>query len=236
MVLRFNTKKRYDVKGAPPRRSVGTTHGSVSGLIAFRSGDPVAYESTLERDFVIRLETDPRVIRVVSQPFTVEYTNLEGSRCVYTPDYLVDYDSKPRWTRYVPSAVFEVKPRGKLERHLSDWRPRFSAAMRYCREQGYVFHLVHEGRIRDQRWQNAMFLRRYRKMRFEREVSDWILNELSVTGSATFAQLLARHFPSDLTRAEGIAHLWHLVATGRLDCDLDLPLTNESELWVNGDA
>lgn len=235
MTLRFHANIWDRVEGVPPRRSVGRTHGSVSGLLAFRGTTAIAYESTLERDFLIRLETDTRVVRVTSQPMTLEYADDAGRQRKYTPDYLVDYDPRPAWAHHIPPAIIEVKPRQKLVRHLYEWRSRYRAAVRYCREHGYIFHLAHEGKIRDQRWENAMFLRRYRKMQFEPVESDWIVGDLRAAGSAGFDQLLSRHFMDGRDKAEGVAHLWHLLAVGRIACDLDLPLSNQTELWVRAD-
>jgi hypothetical protein len=50
-------------------------------------------------------------------------------------------------------------------------------------------------------------------------------------GMATVDYLLARHFPG-IYRAEGIAHLWHLLATRKIDCDISRPLNMFTEVWV----
>lgn len=78
------------VKIVPARRKVGNTRISVSGLYPFKKDSAVAFESTLERDFLIRLEIDPNVLAVESQPFTIEYID-NGKKRVYTPDFLVTY-------------------------------------------------------------------------------------------------------------------------------------------------
>lgn len=68
-------------------------------------------------------------------------------------------------------------------------------------------------------------------MSFPEEESRAVLETVREMGSAPLDYLLARHFMG-LYRAEGIAHLWHLLATRRLDCDISRPLSNFTELWV----
>ncbi len=214
----------------PARRKIGTTRRSVSGLYPFRGVGPVDFESTLERDFLIRLETDRRVLDVVSQPATIEFIGSNGQTYPYTPDYLVTYRAYPG--PYRAPILVEVKPASELDEHLPEWKTKFRAAMTYCKERGYVFHLRHEPRIRDQRWKNAMFLQRYRQMQFLPEESEWIIGNLRQMGTATFDHLLARHFFGEVDRAMGISHLWHLLATARMECDWSQPLGYASELWM----
>ncbi|MGH8162450.1 MAG: Tn7 transposase TnsA N-terminal domain-containing protein, partial [Gammaproteobacteria bacterium] len=129
----FNANKRDAVRKARSTRAIGLARGSISGLMPFRGGEAVGFESTLERDFLIRLETDRKVARVTSQPVTIEYQGADERLLRYTPDYLVEYDPKPVWAPFIHPILVEVKPRLKLAKHLAEWRPRFRAAMRYCR-------------------------------------------------------------------------------------------------------
>lgn len=65
-------------------------HVSVYPDCTLLKDSAVPFESTLERDFLIRLEVDPNVLAVESQPFTIEYVD-NGKKRVYTPDFLVTY-------------------------------------------------------------------------------------------------------------------------------------------------
>lgn len=213
-----------------PRRKIGTTRRSVSGLYPFRDVGPIDFESTLERDFLIRLETVRGILDVSSQPVTVEFIGSNGQIYPYTPDYLVTFRAYPG--PYLPPLLIEVKPASELDENLSVWKSKFRAAMTYCKERGYTFHLRHEPRIRDQRWKNAMFLQRYRQMQFLPEESEWMIHNLRQMGTATFDHLLARHFFGEIDSAVGISHIWHLLATARMECDWSQPLGYGSELWV----
>lgn len=59
-----------------------------------------------------------------------------------------------------------------------------------------------------------------------------VLNTVREMGVATLDYLLSRHFMGDIYRAEGIAHLWHLLATRQLDCDMAQSFSPLSEVWV----
>ena len=219
-----------DLSNFKPKRSIGTTYSSISGLYPFKQNEAVAFESTLERDFLIRLETFESVLNVVSQPLTIEYNDQNGKPRHYTPDYLVQYKAFP-WP-FRPYELIEVKPRSKLKKHISQWKPKYKAAIKFCKQHDYVFHLMDENRIRDQRWKNAMFLQRYRKMQFDSADTQWIINHLKKMGTATFDYLLSRHFFGENDKAIGISLLWHLVANKLIECDLSLPLSPKTELWV----
>lgn len=231
---------RYKVSDGPPRRRVGTTRHSVSGIHLFRGEVPVPFESTLERDFLIRLEGDRSVLDVVSQPVTIRY-RVNGREYPYTPDYLVHYRQygvSAKRGRYLPSELVEVKPREKLERNLRKWKPKFRAATRYCQENGFVFRLMHEGRIRDQLWANIRFLARYRRIAVDLDLAESMLATARVLQSAPFQALvdaccLPKWGPHG--KAHGIAVAWHLLAMGRLECDLLEPLTNNTVIWVADD-
>ena len=48
-------------------RKIGPTRRSVSGYYAFRGEESIAFESTLERDFLIKADFDVSVLGVISQ-------------------------------------------------------------------------------------------------------------------------------------------------------------------------
>ena len=237
----MNTKTRYKVSDGPPRRKIGTTRQSVSGIYLFRGGDPVPFESTLERDFLIRLEGDRSVLQVVSQPVTIRY-RVDGREYPYTPDFLVhhrQHGALPRYGRHLPSELVEVKPREKLARHLKQWWPKFRAATRYCRENGFVFRLMHEDRIRDPLWANMRFLARYHRIAVDEDLARWMLDTARGLGGVPCRRLVdaccfSKWGPQG--KAHGIAVAWHLLAVGQLECDLLEPLTNDTIVWVADDG
>jgi hypothetical protein len=68
-------------------------------------------------------------------------------------------------------------------------------------------------------------------MNFAPEDSAWIIDSVHDMGIAPVHYLLATHSCSHY-RGQGISHLWHLIATRRLECDIRLPLNEFLEVWV----
>lgn len=215
-----------------PVRAIPRSHRSVRGHFSFRGSAAIQYESTLERDFLARQEHDRAVAEVVSQPCRIPYQLPSGRASHYTPDFLVLFrpNSGPVEHQRFPLLV-EVKPEADWRRHWRDWAPKWKAARRYAREQGWQFRVMDESRIRTQALENISFLRRYRDHELPETESVWIIDGLRELGSASVDYLVAKHFPG-LYAAEGIFHLWHLLATRRLECDIHRPLTMGTELWV----
>lgn len=213
-------------------RKIKPTRRSVSGVYAFRGSSMVAYESTLERDFLIRTEFSLNVLDVIPQPAEIPFVSSNGRTYTYTPDFLVYYRlGSHSYDDYPKPVLVEVKPETEWRRHWREWLPKWKAAWSYARSQGWEFHIRDESRIRDQMFDNIRFLDRYKRMPFSAEESRWVLETVRHMGCATMDYLLARHFMG-IYRAEGIAHLWHLLATRKLDCDISRPLNEFSELWI----
>lgn len=221
---------------AQPQRKIKPTRRSVSGVYPFRGEESVEFESTLERDFLIRTEINKRVIGVVAQPVQLPFTAPSGCSYTYTPDFLVVFRAgPPLYGPYYAPQLIEVKYRSDLKAQWRKLKPKFRAAMRYAREQGYEFRVMDEFRIRDQVFQNAQHLQRYKKLQFPPEETAWLLETVRNMGVVTFDYLLVRHFRSERDRAIGISHVWHLIATGQIECELDQPITLQTELWVPSD-
>lgn len=216
-----------------PVRKIGPTRRSVSGYYAFRGEESIAFESTLERDFLVRADFDLDVLGVISQPCEIPFQHpVTGRWYTYTPDYLVYYQLGDRhYDDYPKPLLVEVKPQAAWRKHWREWLPKWKAALRYAKDQGWAFRLYDESRIRDTTFDNITFLARYKRMTFPPEESQEVLDTVRNMGVATLDYLLARHFMG-IYRAEGISHLWHLLATRQLDCHVALPFSPFTEVWV----
>ncbi len=213
-------------------RKINPTRRSVSGVYAFRGESSVTYESTLERDFLIRTEFHIDVLDVVSQPVAIPFIGRNGQAYTYTPDFLVYYRLGDRgYESYPKPMLIEVKPEQEWRKHWRKWLPKWKAAWRHAQHQGWTFHVHDELRIRDQVFDNIRFLERYKRMSFPVEETGAVLASVREMGSSTADYLLARHFMG-MYRAEGVSHIWHLLATRQLDCDMSRPLNDFSELWI----
>ena len=203
------------------QRKIRPTRRSVSGIYAFRGHLPIPYESTLERDFLIRSEYFPNVLKVVSQPVRIPFTGKNGQTFFYTPDFFVL--QKPE--SGLKPLLVEVKPSPHWRSHWRQWGPKWKAAIRYAKSRGWLFRIQDETRIRDTVFANIRSLAIYQRMHFTEEESCRIIDAVAGTEPVT-----ARHLTQNLRIDR--AHLWHLLATRRLDCDLTRPLNDLTPLWT----
>lgn len=216
-------------------RQIGPTRRSVSGRVPFQGRLSVPYESSLERDFILRRTLSPIIQDIVAQPAEIPFVGTNGRRYIYTPDYLVYYRSETySWASGPRPLLVEVKPREVLRTDWPTLKPKFKAALRYARERGWDFSIQDESRIRDTVLANVNFLARYRRMDFDAADSQRICEYLRLRGTVSVDHLLARHFLSFPARAVGVSQLWHLVATMAIECDLTLPLRNDTLCWMPG--
>lgn len=212
-------------------RKIRPTRRSLSGVYVFRGDTSIPYESSLERDFLIRKEFSLAVLDVIPQPCRIPFVTHDGRCFDYTPDFLVYYRlGNQSYHEYPKPVLVEVKPESDWRKHWRKWLPKWKAAYRYARSQGWEFHIHDESRIRDQALRNIRFLDPYKRMTFPVEESRQVVETLRLMGSAPVHYLLARHFMG-IYRAEGLAHLWHLLATRQVDCDITLPLNEFTDLW-----
>lgn len=93
----------------PPRTS------AVAGRMSLLSQrEPVEYQSSFERDFIIMCDFAPEVELIRWQPFTLEFDDhITGKRRRYTPDYLVETINR-QGIRY--TYVVEVKRKVEYDR------------------------------------------------------------------------------------------------------------------------
>lgn len=204
-------------------RRIKPTRRSLSGVYAFR-GEAVAYESLLERDFLHRMDFSGSVVTVVSQPVKLDFVSSNGRSYTYTPDFLVHFKGHSG----LRPMLVEVKPEEDWRENWRLWLPKWKAAWRYASEQGWAFHIYDESRIRGQSLQNIQYIERFKRAEYAEEDSDAVIRTVADMGAAPFHYLLARHFTG--FEAIGASHLFHLVATRRLDCDVCKPFDDFLEL------
>jgi hypothetical protein len=213
-------------------RKIKPTRRSVSGVYPFRGETAVPFESTLERDFLIRSDFFLDVLDVIPQPVQIPFIGENGQSYTYTPDFLVYYKLGNRdYSNYPKPLLIEVKPEGEWRKNWRKWLPKWKAARRHARSQGWVFRIFDESRIRDKVLENVRFLDRYKRMSFPAEESQAVLTSVEEMGATPVHYLLARHFMG-MYRGEGIAHIWALIATRRLECDITQPLSEFSQVWI----
>lgn len=209
-----------------PVRVIKPGSRGIRGKVASTGVRSTAHESLLERDWFVSLAFDRRVKGYVEQPFTLKY-ELDGKQRSYTPDVRVEYEEGGRlWT-----VVYEVKYRDELLAHWNEYRPRYKAAVAYCRARGWRFKLITECQIRGPQMDNIRFLRRYRHLPAQPFHSAALFQALKILGPTTPQALLAAAWYDQEKQMAALAELWRLIAVGEICAHLSRPLTMTSPIW-----
>ena len=204
-------------------RKIPRNYRVITGCVASEksANNAAEFEGSLERDLYHMLDFDWTVERFEEQPVEIRYKDARGKTRKYTPDVLIEYvpevDRKP--------VLAEVKFRKELKEHWRDFKPRFRAALRFAKENGWVFRLLTEREIRTQSLLNTKFLRRFKNRNVEEEDMHRILHQLARSGKTTPADLLAQLSDDQWEQARLLPTVWYLVANRRIDVDLHQPLS-----------
>lgn len=216
-------------------RKIGYTYGSVSGVYSFRKEKTIRYESLLEKDFIHLMNFNDRVLDIVEQPFTIEYIAKNGRVHTYTPDFLVDF-KQPTYLnsrQLIKPLLVEVKPNKKILKNWKTLKPKFKQAIKFCKEKEYRFMIFNEKRIRSQELKNIVFLDRYKDYIPDCRTTEQILEHLKLIGNTTIEYLLISLFTTELQRGNALAHIWFLVNSKIISCDLTQKLTTSTVIWLN---
>lgn len=194
----------------------------------FRGVVPIEYESTLERDFLIGKEFLLNVIEVTPQPCTIYYSDgLTQRQRTYTPDFFVSYSLGRHQRKH---ELVEVKPKAEWRKHWRKWSPKWKAASRWAKDYNAEFRIYDESRIRNQALTNILFLDRYKRMAVPQQTSRRLLEYLASAGPLTIEGFLVR-LPY-IDSSANISHVWHLLASRRIDCEITQTLGIQTQVWV----
>lgn len=210
------------------KRSIKYAYSSISGIQPFRNSHSIQFESSLERDFIVQQETDPAVSSIESQPYTLEYKDHAGRIRRYTPDYLVNYKGSPWPIR--KSELIEVKPSKILAEKMDEFKPKFLAAINYCKHNNLIFHIRDEKRIRNNCWKNGMFMRRVRHFQYGELDPQSVLNQLRQYEVLTIQELINSCF-KDSPEFFGFNFICKLMYDGHIQYDINELINLQTEIW-----
>lgn len=89
------------------------------------------YRSSWEKKVMVLLEASPRVDSYQEEPFPIQY-EFRGGTHNYFPDFLVKFKNGT-------SLILEIKPQNQCETDIN--KAKWSSAMRYCTQHGFVFRI-----------------------------------------------------------------------------------------------
>ncbi len=218
-----------------PARTVPKNYRNLTGLVYnSRIHSLSAFESTLERDYLLLLDFDPAVEFYEEQPVTIKYYDSGERLHRYTPDVFVRYRNDAN-TKSLPLPVLcEVKYRDDLRQHWTEYKSKFKAARHYARERGWRFRLITEREIRTPFLDNVKFLRQYQALAVDEAEQSMLLQALAQRPTTDVEGLLTAVTTDRWRRAQLLPVLWHLVAQRQVGVDLRHALTRGSRLWPNG--
>ena len=203
-----------------PVRKIPISHSSLTGRhAATGSNRSIAFESSLERDFITLIQFEPTTLNIEEQPVRINYDH-EGKSRHYTPDFLVHRShDKPM--------LAEIKPAKFLTPELE---PKFNAARAYSKTRDWEFSIWTEKDIRTERLKNARFLLPFINREIEQNLKKDLLNQLKIHKSKTIGGLLEIECSLQHDISPNLAALWHLIAVRQIHADLDIELTPNSEI------
>jgi len=216
-----------DDRPMEPVRRIRPNTGCITGKRpSVKTNTIHAFESSLERDFLMLLEFNEEVVKYAVQPLTIE---VEGNtkRKKYTPDVAVYFCHslhKVPW-------LCEIKYRQELLSHPAHYAALFAIARRYAVLNGFNFQVFTEIEIRTHFLANLKFLSRYRHGPVNQQYYA-IIQQLFEDQDCWFARDLVKVVGPQ--QNDGLLYtLWQLVASNVVQCDLQLPLTMTSPLRLH---
>lgn len=212
------------------KRGLIVKRQSLSGLFASEKTDSMVwFESNLEKDFAICLEFHDLVNYYEEQPLVIDYwDDVDQKQRTYTPDFLVHFHENEGLKPW----LCEIKYKNDIRENLSKYKPKFKAAIAYCQRKGWEFKIINEQYIRTIFLENAKFL-----MRFKYDLVDQgcyarmirLVNDLRLTTPQEFMLVLKdAHFN---IKGKCLYALWYAIKIGEVNCDKNLKLTMETEIW-----
>lgn len=211
-----------------PIRKIPKNYSNVTGIAAHSKADGQAmFESTLERDFLMLLEFDKGVERFEVQPIKLEWMNELGKPRSYTPDVLVYYGKGKQ-----PTTLFEVKYRDDIKKNWRVLKPKFKAAIQFCKENNWKFKLITEIEIRTAYLESVKFLLPFVRQGAANENDMMILDDkILELGTTSPKSLLASIYNDEWNQAALLPTLWYLIGTRQIQIDLASKITMSSKIW-----
>lgn len=228
----LNFKKRI--------REIPMKNSSLSGVINIgQTKKGVQFESSLERDYIFHLEFNWEVYQYLEQPLEIIYLDSLGKQRKYTPDFAVSFVSKR------PSEIIEIKYESTLIAKKEELKTKFEAAEKFCKENGFIFKVVTEKYIREEKGielQNYKFLSRYRDyfsnvnkketafpgLNFDVNLLHDAISRVKTT---TVKDLVDMCCQDEDKKAELIFLTWYLIASSLIKINVSEKLNLSSTIW-----
>lgn len=204
-------------------RKIPKNYLTVTGSFASqKNGQMDAFESPLEKEYLLLLEFDETVERFVVQPVTVPVPGVVRG---YTPDVLVYFLPDPISEKIRRPLLTEIKHTDDLKRNGDKYKTKFASANQYASDHGWEFRVTTENDIRTRRLQNIKFLREYRNIvPDEREYQRLLDIAEELDEVFSIPDILARLAPDDDAQLHWLPLIWYAILKQDLITDWDQPI------------
>jgi len=213
-------------------RTIPKNYRNLTGLANSQKANDAFFESSLERDFLTMIEFDSCIESYDVQPVCISWVDSNGRKRKYTPDVLLSYISGRSSFSNSNIVLCEIKYRSDIQKNWEGLKPKFKAAIRYAKEQGWRFKLFTENEIRTTYMENARFLQPYLRDALNESHEELIFGALHSMRECSVEQLIKSLFNDKWAQAEILPSLWWLIAAKRVNLDLNLPITMSSRIWI----
>lgn len=233
--LNFQKKKHYDRNFHKRVGEVTSKRFSLSKLIQpYQFAAPIKFKSILDKEFAYLLEFDFNVKYYLEQPLVIVYENIQGTRNLYCPSFIVEY-----YDGTTPKLI-EVVKESMLSNMCLEQKSKYNAAKEFCQKNGLEFCLVTDVQIRVERrieLSNYKFLVPYRdfycnvnkeEKGFPEFNTDVALVLKKMVNNITIKKLLISITDDKKRQQELLFQIWFLVANHFFTANLKEKLTVKS--------
>jgi len=204
-----------------PVRKIPKNHLFVTGGYSSRKNEVMdAFESLLEKDYLLLLDFDDTIEKFETQPVRIPVPRVPNG---YVPDVLILYLPHPDTGAIRKPLLVEVKHSDDLKRNEKKYAPKFAAAQQFTENKGWEFAIVDQTQIRTPRLANLKFLREYRNVNPSYEDIRRVL-ECIGDGETSSRALLDTLAPTTDDQLYWLPVIWSMLLTRYLATDLDQPL------------
>lgn len=194
------------------------------------SNKPIEYEGPLERDFITLMHFTPQVTAILSQPFTIKYTNPNGRIYSCTPDFLVRRLISSTREPHCKNFIYEVTTSKKATQATPTFCARFEAISNYCEKRGWVHEIVTEKDIRIPRLDNAKLLLPHRKSTPPTHVFHKVIQALNTRKSMTVEELITEVQSDEAVPSACRSYVYYMLVSGCVAWNHDKPLDGNNKI------
>jgi hypothetical protein len=216
-----------------PVRKIPKNYLFVTGGYSSRKNEEMAaFESLLEKDYLLLLDFDDSVESFEVQPVRIPVPGVPRG---YVPDVLVKYRPDAETGTVRKPRLVEVKTAEDLERNAKKYAPKFAAARQHAEDKGWDFLTMDQSAIRTPRLANLKFLREYRNVTPSVADIQTVLGAMADADGETSSQALLQTLAlTDDDKLYWLPIIWSMLLTRHLVTDLDQLFKNDVSLRLPG--